>query len=57
MIGPHAWVTSAIGEYLIVVWLTAALAALIAAVVRPWGERLWRHLAIDAKAPGDSSRR
>ncbi len=54
MSSPHAWVTHAIGEYLVLVWLTAALAALCAACVLPWAERMRGRLSGGVKAPGDS---
>ena len=51
MSSPHAWVTNAIGVYLVVVWLTAAFTALLAALLLPWGARLCRRLGAGAKAP------
>ena len=57
MSSPHAWVTHAIGEYLVLVWLTAALAALFAALVLPWAERMRRRLSVGLRLPGDSRAR
>ena len=54
MSSPHAWVTHAIGEYLVVVWLTAALAALLASLALPWAARVCRRLAADPTPPLDS---
>lgn len=54
MSSPHDWVTHAIGEYLVLVWLTAALAALCAALVLPWAARIRGRLSGGARAPDDS---
>ena len=54
MSSPHAWVTHAIGEYLVLVWLTAALAALFADLVLHWAARMRGRLSGGVKAPNDS---